>query len=472
MKRNVCVALLLIGWSGPYGLLASEDHVPPLEHHAPVSEDHMPTPVSALDFRQTVRHAKGRVFPAVVFVRCIRESFDAGKKQAQEISGSGVIISPQGEMLTNWHVVDKAVNIRCLLSSGEAYAAKLVGSDKDTDLALLKLELPAGVNEVPFAVIGDSDLLEEGDFVMAMGAPWGMSRSVAIGIISCTRRYLPDSSEYSLWLQTDCAISPGNSGGPLVNTEGEVIGINSRGFMMGGDLAFAVPSNTVTFIVQQLRAHGTVKWSWTGVQLQPLRDFNRNTYFTGSNGVMVAGTDRESPARQAGFLPRDRILSVNGVPANAITDEALPHLRALLGQLPIDESASFTILRGDEERIIELVPRDKGKVEGEEYDCKRWDMTVKTINQFDNPALHFHRSEGVFIYSIKRRGNASTAGLRSQDIITHLDNREVRTLDDVRLIHEDAIQAVDAKHRIIITVLRNGLVRQIVLDFLRDYEKE
>ena len=186
------------------------------------------------DFRQIVRCATNRVFPAVIYVKCIRESFEQGKKTSQGVSGSGVLISESGEALTNWHVVDKAVEVRCLLYDGRALGARVVGYDKDTDLALLQLEAPEGTDEFPRAVIGDSTHLREGDFVMAMGAPWGMSRSVSIGIISCTRRYLPEASEYSLWLQSDCAISPGNSGGPLVNTAGEVIGINSRGHLWGG----------------------------------------------------------------------------------------------------------------------------------------------------------------------------------------------------------------------------------------------
>jgi len=133
---------------------------------------------------------------------------------AQEVAGSGVIISKGGEVLTNWHVVDKAIEVRCLLSDGRPLDAKVLGTDKDTDLALLQLEKPSGGALLPMAALGHSSLLKEGDFVMAMGAPWGMARSVSIGIISCTARFLATSSEYSLWLQTDASICPGNSGGP------------------------------------------------------------------------------------------------------------------------------------------------------------------------------------------------------------------------------------------------------------------
>lgn len=430
-----------------------------------------PGRVTTADFRDTVRRAKDRVFPAVVFVHCIRDNYDSGKKQAEIVSGSGVLISPTGELLTNWHVVDKAVTIRCLLTGGDSYEARVVGTDKDTDLALLQLRLTQGHDRTPYATIGDSTCLEEGDFVMAMGAPWGLSRSVSIGIVSCTRRYLSGNSEYSLWLQTDCAISPGSSGGPLVNTEGEIVGINSRGFLMGGDVAFAVPSETAVTITDRLREHGRAEWSWTGIQLQPLRDFNRDIYFAGTNGVIVAGTDRESPARLAGLLPRDRILSVGGTEIAAVTEEGLPAVRMLLGRLPVDESIDIRLLRDGQEMTLPIVPRQKGSVEGEEYDCKRWDMAVKSINKFDNPSLYFHRTEGIYVHSVRSPGNAESSGLSTQDIIIKIDGKEVRTIEDVAAIHAESLASIGKKHKVVITLLRNGLLRQVVLDFLRDYEK-
>jgi len=427
--------------------------------------------LAALDFRQVVQSAKDKVFPAVVYIKVIRETYEAGKKISQEISGSGVIVSPDGEVLTNWHVVDKAVQVRCLLYDGRAMDAEVVGTDKDTDLAVVRLKRP-DTKPVPLAELGDSDVLKEGDFVMAMGAPWGLSRSVSIGIVSCTHRFLPESSEYSLWLQTDASISPGNSGGPLVNTDGQVVGINTLGALMGGDMGFSVPSNTIRHILAQIREFGKVNWSWTGLQLQPLRDFDRNMYFEGTDGVIVAETDPESPARRAGLLPRDRILEVGGQPISAVTSENLPSLRRLLGLLPKGRPADIKFLRNEKVITVQLTPREKGKVEGAELDCPRWDLTVKQINQFDNPELYFHRKEGVFIYGIKSPGNAGNADLRPKDIILSIDGREVKTLDDVKKIHAEAIENVRKQHRIMFSVLRNGLLRQMVLDFSRDYEKE
>lgn len=423
------------------------------------------------DFRRVVRQAKEKVFPAVIYIRVLKESHETGKKLTQEVSGSGVIVSPSGEALTNWHVVDKAVEIRCLLLDGRVMDAETLGTDKDTDLAVIQLDVPEG-ESVPAAEIGDSEMLTEGDFVMAMGAPWGMNRSVSIGIVSCTRRFLPGNSEYSLWLQTDAAISPGNSGGPLVNTEGRIVGINTRGVMYGGDMGFAVPAETIKLIRPKLREHGEANWSWTGLQLQPLKDFDRNIYFEGTDGVIVAETDPESPARRAGLQPRDRIMTVNGTPVAAERAEGLPAVRREFGLLAKGEPAELVVSRDEETRTVTLTPREKGKVEGEELDCPRWDLTVKQINQFDNPDLYFHRKEGVFVYGVKYPGNASSSGIEEQDIILRIGGEEVRTLEDVKRIHGEAIENVDKKHRILFTVLRNGLMRDVVLDFARDYERE
>lgn len=427
--------------------------------------------LNKLDFRETIQNAKEKVFPAVVFLKCLRESHDEGQKRTHGVSGSGVLISPQGELLTNWHVIDKATEVRCLLSDGQAVTGDVVGSDEDTDLALVRLRLSEG-KTVPYASLGDSTKLREGDFVMAMGAPWGLSRSVSIGIISCLNRYLSSKSEYSLWLQTDAAISPGNSGGPLVNTKGEVIGINTLAIMQGGDLGFAIPSQTITYIIPQLREHKQVQWSWTGLQLQPIKDFNRNIYFDGHEGVIVSETDPESPSRSAGILARDRILKINGEPVNALTEEDLPLINRTLGFLPKFKPAKIEIKRGEEIITVNLTPSEKGKVEGEELDCPRWDFTVKAINQFHNPDLYFQKKKGIYIYGVKNVGNAKKAGLLPRDILLTIDSKEIDTLDEMKSFHKELVGHLQQKYRVTIRVLRNGLVRQVVLDYSRDYEKE
>jgi serine protease Do len=451
-------AALLTLLVAPMGLGGQEDNLRGLDQ---------------LDFRRVVKGAKEKVFPAVVFIKCLREDMQGGKRQSQEVSGSGVLISADGELLSNWHVVDKATEVRCLLSDGQAFSAKVLGSDKDTDVALLKLQRPADAPPLPFARLGASTNLTEGDFVMAMGAPYGLSRSVSIGIISCTQRYLPGASEYSSWLQTDASINPGNSGGPLVNTTGEVVGLNTRGMMGGGgDLGFTVPIEVARVVAEQIRTHGKMDWSWTGLQLQPLKDFSRNVYFPENEGVVVAETDPESPARRAGLLAGDRIVSLNGEALTGRTLEDLPAIRRRLGLLPKGQKAVVEYARRGAVQKAEFVPREKGRVEGEEIECPRWDFTVKAINQFDNPDLFFQRNEGVFIYGVKFPGNAAQAGLTQQDIVLKIDGKDVLSPSDVKAIHSEAVRNVATKHRVIVVLLRNGEQRQVVLDYSRQYDKE
>jgi serine protease Do len=418
----------------------------------------------------TMKVAKERVFPALLFVRVIQQTHDRGEKSAQSGAGSGVLISEEGEFLTNWHVVDKAESIRCLLTDGRAYPAELVGSDKDIDIALCRLVLPKGI-KVPFASLGNSDLLTEGDPVYVMGAPWGLSRSISAGIISCTRRYLEGASEYALWLQTDASINPGNSGGPVVSQSGEVIGITARGALFGGDLGFAIPAKEASLIAGRLREFKHMNWSWTGLQIQPLRDFDKNVYFEFDSGVIISATDPESPARRAGVLPKDRLIAINAVPVTAVTQEDIPAVNRQLGLLEKEKPATLTIMRDKETLSIALTPRAKGKVEGAEKEFPRWDFSAKSINQFDTPNLYFYQPKGVFVFATKYPGNAATAGLSSNDIILEAGGKPIETLEALAEAHQEALKNIATEYRLLLTVLRNGQRRQIILDFSRDFKR-
>ena len=460
MHRSMMAGVLVVA-----GLLGGSD--------AAAQEGLPPAVAGYPDFRQIVQQAKDKVFPAVVYIRVVSESTQSGKRELQESSGSGVIVSDEGHVLTNWHVVEKAQSVRCLLSDGRHTGAEILGSDKDTDLAVIRLEMGEGFGDVPHASLGDSTTLREGDFVMTMGAPWGLDRSVAIGIVSSTSRYLEDVSEYSLWIQTDAAINPGNSGGPLVNTAGEVVGINTRGAAgMADGLGFSIPTPMIEIVMPQLRDAGKVTWSWTGLQLQALSDFNRDIYFPYDEGVIVSETDLDSPAREAGFRAQDRIVRIGGESVTARRVNDLPAIRRRLGLLPKGEATPVEVVRGEEMLVLELSPREKGAVEGQELALDRWDFTVKEINQFDNPDLYFFKKSGVFVYGVKWPGNAGSAGLSRGDILLKVDNDEVGTIDEVRELHERLVADVENKHRAVLSVMRRGLVRQIVLDYRRDYSKE
>lgn len=204
-----------------------------------------------VDFPAMIENAKQRVYPALVFVKPIQEQYRYGERQRQEVWGSGVIISPDGYVVTNNHVAEKAVQVHCVMGDRELVEADVIGVDPETDLALLKLRPRAKNNAsapasapatasapssqpaltgLPFAQLGDSDKVEAGQFVMALGSPFGFERSISLGIVSNTKRYLGFGGryQYNLWIQTDAAINPGNAGGPLLNEQGQVIGVNDQ----------------------------------------------------------------------------------------------------------------------------------------------------------------------------------------------------------------------------------------------------
>ena len=423
------------------------------------------------DFREIVAEAKRGVEPSVLYVICLQEDNEHGEKRTQQVSGSAFAISADGEFVTNWHVVDKATSIRCLLSDGRAFGAECLGSDKDMDVALCRLRLPEG-ESVPYARFGDSSTLEEGAFAIAIGAPYGLNRTLTFGTISCTRRYIPQHSEYVLWLQTDAGIGPGNSGGPLVDTEGRVIGINALGTSSRNvNLGFAIPANEARVIVDQLREHGKVNWSWSGLLLQPLRDFEHDTYFEATNGVIVAGTAPDSPAARSGLRPLDRIVAVNGRPVTARTSEDLPGLRREIGLLPETDPIRLSVVRPDAPDPLEIViePRAKGAVEGAEREFKRWDFSAKEINQFATPSLYLRRNRGVYVLGVKDDGNADTK-LHDEDIILSVDGRDIVTLDDLAAAHAEAIKALPDRHRSLFTVQRKGRTLRIPVDYLKDNE--
>ncbi len=428
--------------------------------------------IAAFDFRDVIARAKREVFPAVVFLMPITERFDSGKREKAQVAGSGVIISPEGEIITNWHVVDKAVEIRCLLSDGTAARARVVGLDKDTDLALLRLE--DARTPLPAARFADSDALEEGQFVMAMGAPWGLSRSVSMGILSCVDRFLGDQGGgYNLWLQTDASINPGNSGGPLVDTEGKVVGINSLGFLFGGDLAFAIPSNTVKFVADRLRRDGRVARAWTGLHAQPLRDFEKNIFYEGEEGALVAGVDPGSPAALAGIEAGQLLLKVNGTAVRGVHHEDIPGVNRLLADLEIGRPAVLSLRpAGGGVREATLTPLEKGSVEGGDFDCRRWNMTVKAVNEFATPLLHFFRRGGVYIQAVEHPGNAAAAGLRQGDILVEIDGVPVESLERCGAMYETILADTLREKRVVFTVLRGGLRNYQVLDYSPIYGRE
>jgi len=439
---------------------------PPNEREAP------------LDIRTVIARAKDRVYPCLVYVKPIREEYSSGEKLKQEVAGSGVVIDPSGLVVTNDHVVEKATRIECVLFNERQVSARIRGEDPETDLALLQLELPDDLKATPLpaAAWGDSTRMREGDFVMALGSPFGFTRSISLGILSNTRRYIGFQTryKYSLWFQTDAAINPGNSGGPLVNTDGEIIGINTLGTFLAEGIGFAIPADTAREITERLRRDGRVLRAWTGIELQPLADFEHNTFFEAETGVKVAGVETDSPAQAAGLQSGDLLLAVGETPVHGRYVEDLPAIRRLLAALPPDRPASLRVRRGDppQEFNLTVTPRLKGKLEGEDFDCARWDMTVKEISKFGNPYIAFYRPQGVFVQGVKYDGNAFESGLMPFDILLRIDGRPIETLADVKTVYRELLTNARREKKALVEILRKGYRQFVVLDYTRDRKKE
>lgn len=426
---------------------------------------------STPDFRDTVASAKAAVAPSVVYIRVIYNDTQSGKDRKGQASGSGVIISADGEVLTNHHVIDKTTEIRCQLADGRSFPAKIIGKDKDLDIALLKLELPTNHAELAVAELS-TRWLEVGEIVLAMGAPWGLARSVTMGIVSCNDRFLENCGDYTLWYQTDAAISPGNSGGPLVDTEGRVVGINARGNMMG-DQGFTIPSETILEVLPDLRKYGEAHWAWFGFRLQPREDFNHNMFFNTREGAIIADIEQGSPALKAGLKANDLLLSVDGWKTDARAWEDIPAIERHLGRLAFGKPCTFSIVRNGEPMKVTVAPTEKGKVEGEEFACERWGMTFKEINRFYNPDLTFFAPDGgLYVSGINWDGNAENCGFREKDIVVAVDGKPVRSIADVKVIYELAMENIEKVTKAPIVVSRNGRKTTLLLDYTEDTEKE
>lgn len=256
--------------------------------------------------------------------------------------GSGVIISSQGEVITNNHVVSGATTIQVKLSDGRELKAHVVGADPATDLALLRLEQVKG--DLPVATLGDSDKMEVGDWVMAIGNPFGLEATVTVGVLSGKGRTI-GASDYDDFLQTDASINPGNSGGPLFNTQGEVIGINTAIASGGQGIGFSIPINMAKEVCSALKLDGRVIRGFVGIGIQPVTPAIRSALGLpeGASGALVSTLMPDGPAQRAGLEIGDIISSIDGSPVNSSRQ-----LLNTVARLKVGQASTFTVQRDGE----------------------------------------------------------------------------------------------------------------------------
>ena len=427
------------------------------------SRDHK----GAENFTGLIQQAQEAVFPALVFIKPVRQQLASGESVRMRVFGSGIIIREDGLVVTNSHVARNATDIKCVLYNREQLPATVVGFDEVIDVALLKLELPDGHPPLPSVEFGNSDALHPGQFLMALGSPFGFNRSISFGIISSTRRYL-DTGHYHLWIQTDAAINPGNSGGPLVDARGRVIGINTMRASRGDNIGFAIPSNTVRNIVTELLERGRIVRTYTGLHFQPIRDFLSDTVLQHDTGVLVRSVDEGSPAGEAGIQAGDIILRCNGQAVNGLYLEDLPAIRSLFAGLPAGSRTEIRLLRQGKALETGLTPIVKQVQRDDGLELPKWNCSVQQISQFRTPGLAHYMPHGIYVLGVRQPGNAYNSGLRAEDIILSVDGASVHSLEEINEIYQRLSRLDPGDRLTTIHVLRHGYKQMIALDFNQD----
>ncbi|MFC8753152.1 DegQ family serine endoprotease [Pseudomonas oryzihabitans] len=375
-----------------------------------------------------------------------------GKQEQAQSLGSGFIISPDGYILTNNHVVADADEILVRLSDRSDHTAKLIGADPRTDVALLKID----AKDLPTLKLGNSDQLKVGEWVLAIGSPFGFDHSVTAGIVSAKGRSLPNES-YVPFIQTDVAINPGNSGGPLFNLKGEVVGINSQIFTRSGGfmgLSFAIPIDVAMNVANQLKTDGKVSRGWLGVVIQEVdKDLAESFGLDRPAGALVAQTLDDGPAAKSGIKVGDVILSVNGQKIEESAD--LPHL---IGNLKPGAKADMEIIREGKRQNLSVtvgdMPKDdqaaSGGERGSDRASNRLGIAVANLTAEQKKTLDIQG--GVVINKLSGDGPAAAIGLRPGDVITHLNNQPIESA----AAFEKITSALPAGRSISMRVVREG----------------
>ncbi len=390
-------------------------------------------------------------FEGTPFEDFFRQSPGQQRRQRIQGAGSGFVISPEGFIVTNNHVVEGAREVKVTFASGDEYAAKVVGRDSKVDLALIKVE-PKG--SLPSVTLGDSDTLRVGDWVLAIGNPFGLEGTVTAGIVSAKGRVI-GAGPYDDFLQTDAAINPGNSGGPLFNLRGEVVGINSAIVAGGQGVGFAIPINLAKTLLPQLREEGRVTRGWLGVVIQPVTpSLARSLKLKEARGALVADVVPDSPAARAGLKQGDVITHVQGrkiEEANALPRLVAglkPGTKVELGVLHDGRTQTVTVTLGrmpDEEQVAS--PR------GEEDDhAARVGVALAEVPRALARQLDLPPGRGALVTAVEPGSPADRAGVRPGDVLVEVNRQPVASPQAA----VEAIRKAPASEPLLVRIAREG----------------
>lgn len=396
---------------------------------APVSAQ---TESTAAAQSAAIQAALAKVAPSLVRIHVVMVSHNDGREIKREASGSGTIITPEGHVVTNHHVAGKTRAIICTLPTKEEIPAELVGTDPLSDIAVLKLK-PPKPRTFPVAVWGDSSVLKVGDRVLALGSPLALSQSVTMGIVSNTEMIMPgmfwpfnrmtlegeDVGSVVKWIGHDAAIFGGNSGGPLVNMNGEIVGVNEISLGLSG----AIPADLARYVANALIEHGRVRRGWIGLEVQPLLESS-----DANKGALIGGTIDGSPAAKAGFGSGDILLSLDGREVNVRFAEEIPPFNHIVMRLEPGKPVEAVVLRDGHRTTIRVTPDDRESVEAPVHEVTPFGMTASDLTFWSAKDLRRESTSGVHVRGI-RPGAASDhakPSLQSDDVIVSIDGEAVK----------------------------------------------
>lgn len=426
--------------------------------------------------RQLIASARDQVFPALVNISVVTVDYWQGKETKGRATGSGTIISADGYVLTNAHVTDSGKKFTCTLSDKSELPATLVGEDPWTDLAVLKLDLKNFSGTLHSAKLGDSDMVTVGDSVMAMGSPFSLSRSVTLGIVSNTERVFAGNDEefegmtldfdqrtglFARWIQHDASINPGNSGGPLLNLDGQVVGINSAIITRTGGsigIGFAIPANMARAVMENIIDSGRPQRGYLGAGGSDLDQKRAAGIGLGvSAGAVIESVMPDSPADRAGLRVGDVVTSFGGKPVDSFN-----RLRNAIAFTPPGENVPIEIVRDGKRRTLsaEVVDREKFlEAAYKEETIDELGISVTNAIRVGTRSGAEPDSQGVQVSSMRRSGPAFREGVRPGDLIIAVDEQLVRNVGELK----ERLGRADWSNGVVLEIERMGFGRGTVV---------